>query len=744
MSKRLQLLAALIYYAGIAYLVIKPLWLDNLRHEHVRATYYTNSGYLPIPMDIGDQGHRSMLLNAPRGLDLNNLETIDLFIGTYVQTLQVSDLVIKSNRGDCRFRSQVATVRDNDYLHFQKGQCDIASIAAGENLEFSFTMADASKNMVVWATNTPNKFDSADAQVITLKTPTGAVYPVGALGFKFTPTFAHRAAMIERVWGPALPAYTLQLLVAGLLLVPALFWLGGVVPWTVSLVTFFVAMILMALFTLVAPPLQAPDEATHFWNYVHINGRDHLKDEILTDINRSHYERVFCHDLEKLDSADLSENLKGAWPEHGFLLDLEYRTLAGFKIWKAYDTLIGGGTPLRVLLEARALNALLIASLLAAGSLLLSAAFGGSFGLTPLLTATMMPTFWFFASHLSNHTFIIAGYIGLMILTLALLRSDRPAKALVIASMSVVLLSMTAGRASMLSVAVALALLAIGAIFSRDGFKFYLANLIFWPLAAGAMIFFLRGTPYFANTNDQIFRFFGNIGLKFVQIPVAIGTVLVVAKLCVAKSKMSAIWEKISSRLLIISVIVFFAFLLALPSLHPVHLPNIEFTAAPAQWRYVKLAVYTLFTNLGIGGDDFLVIRTLWGGFGCPDNFFSQTLIDLFKVSALAGLFLLVIGQLYKKKFADFVKTCMILAGALAYFVLLAAACWQTGSTLHGRYILGFVMIVLAVAVYGYSQLLVSKQKDQADSSAWMLLLSGVFVQVALLTLEQVLLRYYA
>ena len=215
-------------------------------------------------------------------------------------------------------------------------------------------------------------------------------------------------------------------------------------------------------------------------------------------------------------------------------------------------------------------------------------------------------------------------------------------------------------------------------------------------------------------------------------------------RLCVAKSAGSPIWKKMSSRLLIISALVFFALLLALPSLHIVHLPNIEFTTPPAQWRYVKLAVYTLFTNLGIGGDDFLVIRTLWGGFGCPDNFFSQTLIDLFKAAALAGVFLLLIGQLYKKKIADFAKSCMILALALAYYGLLAAACWQTGSTLHGRYILGFVMIVLAVSVCGYSQLLVSKQKDQADSSAWVLFVSGALVQIALSTLEQLILRYYA
>ena len=86
----------------------------------------------------------------------------------------------------------------------------------------------------------------------------------------------------------------------------------------------------------------------------------------------------------------------------------------------------------------------------------------------------------------------------------------------------------------------------------------------------------------------------------------------------------------------------------------------------------------------------------------------------------------------------------MILALALAYYVLLAAVCWQTGSTLHGRYILGFVMIVLAVAVCGFTQLLVEKQKDQVTGTAWMLVLSGVFVQVALSTLQQLILRYYA
>ena len=744
MSKRIKILSLLLFYAGIFYFVIKPLGVDPTRRQHVRATYDTGGSYVPLPMGIDEHHQHKMSLTARHGLDLSRLETIDLYFATYVQTLKLKQIEIKTAPGDCRFISDTRTLHDNEYLHFKKAECDVESLAAGESLYLFIETTDLDKNIALWSTKGANRYEPANTQDLVIHAKDGDYYPVGGLGFEFKPTFDNRAAMIERVWGQALPAYTLQLLVAGLLLVPALFWLGGVVPWTVSLVTFVVSTILMALFTLVAPPLQAPDEATHFWNYVHINGRDHLKDEILTDINRSHYERVFCHDLERLDSADLSENLKGAWPEHGFLLDVENRTLAGFKIWKAYDALIGGGTPLRVLLEARGLNALLIAGLLAGGSFLLSVAFGGPFGLTPLLSAMMMPTFWFFASHLSNHTFIIAGYIGLMILTLALLRADRPAKGLVIASMSLVLLSMTAGRASMLAMAVALALLGIGAIFSRDGFKFYLGNLIFWPLAAGAMIFSLRGTPYFANTNDQILRFVGNIGLKFLLIPVILGAGLVLARLCVAKSEVSPIWKKMSSRILIFSALLFFAFLLALPSVHIVHLPNIEFTAAPSQWRYVKLAVYTLFTNLGIGGDDFLVIRTLWGGFGCPDNFFSQTLIDLFKVTALVGLFLLVTGQLYKKQFADFVKVCMILMVSLAYYVLLAAACWQTGSTLHGRYILGFVMIVMAVSVYGYYQLLAAKQKDQVGGTAWMLLMCGVFTQIALATLQQLILRYYA
>ena len=744
-SNRIKILAALIFYAGIFYFVIKPLWLEPLRHQHVRATYDTSGGYVPRPLAANESGEHKLFLTARNGLDLRHLETIDLLIATYVQTLKVHQIEIRATRGDCRFISDARKIHDNEYLHFKRLKCDVESLAAGESLQLFIQTQDLGKNIALWSTRSPNRYEPANTQDLVIHATDGDYYPVGGLGFEFQPTFRDRAAMIEQVWSPAIPPHVLECLVAVLMALPLLLVRRHISPPIAACFTFVLAMMLMTLFTLIAPPLQAPDEATHFWNFVHIDGKDHLKDQILKDINRSHYERVFCHDLEKLDSADLAESLNAPWPEHGFLLDLSARSFAGHKMWQAYNLVIGDGHALRVLLLARSLNAALIATLLAVGTYLLATTFGAYYGFTALLSVMMMPTFWFFATHLSNHTFIICGYIALMMLSLMVLRSNAKLGRAVWPMMSVVLLSLLAGRASMLTMVIGTALLYLAALFGRRGLRYNFLQVIFWPICAGLIILLLRDTPYFAFTLGQVGQHADTFGLMIWAIPLLLLLSLVICRAGLIRLNAHGRTDRWLTKSVLILLASGVIAILLLPGIRQFNLPNIEFSPAPEKWQYVKLAIYTLITNLGVGGNDFLVIRTLWGGFGCPDNFLSQGFVDLLKIVMVGGIFLALACPLLKGRFADFLKVSAILSLSLIYYVLLAIACWKTGSTLHGRYILGFAMLLLAVAMHGYhefSRWISRKWSVSADGLT--LLWLGIATQVAFATLSELMTRYYA
>ena len=743
MSRYLTIIAAVVYYIGGFYFVAKPLWFDHLRQNHSTATYDTNGSYKPVPLSMSEAGRRSIQFTAPTGLNLADLDTIDLFVGTYVQTLAVKDMVIHSQPGGCEYRSIAEVVRDNDYLHFHKGNCDRQSIAPGEKLVLSLTLEDHDKNMVIWSTTNPNKFAPKDVHTLTLSSPAGVAYPVGAIGMKFSSPFANRAALIARVWGPSLPAYSLQVLVGLLAVIPLFFLLGGLVTWTATTVTFVAALALMGLFTVIPPPLQAPDEATHFWNYVHLNGRDHLKDDILTDMNRSHYERVFCHDLEKLDSADLTQELKGSWPEHGFLLDLGARSLAGHKMWSLYDDIIGDGQPLSVLLKARALNTLIIASILAVGCCLLGCDFSASLGLVPLLSAMMLPTFWFFSGHLSNHTFVIAGYIAVMLLLLAFLHSERPARRTNFFSMALAVLCMSTGRASILTFSVAMLILLLGFLFNSKASKFYLVNLSIWSLVASFFAYYNQDSAYFLRIKNEVANFVENFSTKQLVVATCALLFILAMRRVIAKIPTDYRFSKGIINTLGSIIGVAFVSVLIVPALHKVNLPNIEFTPPPTQWRYVKLAFYTLFTNLGIGGDDFLVIRTRWGGFGCPDNFFPQGKIELFKFITIAGVSMLSFKYIFEGRFTPIAKIISIFVLLLGYYALLAAVCWQTGSTLHGRYLVGFASMVNVIATYGIYRLCVNPRSGAQSRPSVFLLVSSILAFVPFMTIDELIARYF-
>ena len=697
MARRVNILIMMAYYAAVILFVIKPLWWDGLRHEHVKTTYNTDQGYVPVPWAMGENGNRSIQLTALLAIDLSKLETIDLYLATYVQTLRIRDFKITTANRDCTFTAESTTLRDGDYAHFRKSRCEGGLLSPGETLLASVFLEDSTKNIALWTTPSKNKFYSQDLSVPTFE---GDKYPVGGFGFAFAPVLSHRAEMINKVWGDGLPHYLLQICVVALLGLPWML-LKANTPAGLGVFAFTTSITMMTLFTLIIPPLQAPDEATHFWNFVNINGRDQLKSEMLNDLQRSHYERVFCHDLEKIDSGDLKESLNADWPAHGFLLDVQSRSFAGYHIWKLYDNIVDTTMPIRVLLGTRALNSLLVSLVLAAFCWLLSRGTNTYIGFSPLVGASLLPTFWHFSAHLSNHTFLIIGYLALVTLTLAVLSTDEYRRELTWPPMAVLVVAALAGRAGIISLCIGLVILAVGAFYSKRNALLYVRAIIVWTLLAALIGFALRHTPYAGSLIAQISGFLNNIGWKMLAFSVgALGVLGLAHHLLIRPQSRLA-----KSRSLRLTTLTFIwtgvVILFVMPMIHKVNLPNIEFVDRPEQFRYIRLAFFTLISNLGLKGDDFLVIRTLWGGFGCPDNFFPQNVIDVLKALLLIGLGLAFTSHMMADSIFRASKAVTLTLAALLYFGILAASSWQTGATIHGRYILGVALIMLSVASTG-------------------------------------------
>jgi hypothetical protein len=125
-------------------------------------------------------------------------------------------------------------------------------------------------------------------------------------------------------------------------------------------------------------------------------------------------------------------------------------------------------------------------------------------------------------------------------------------------------------------------------------------------------------------------------------------------------------------------------------------LMNIEFLQNPLTDRqYVRKVLKHFVASWGWWGKDFYLIESFWGGFACPEPVIRDSVVQLIK-GGLAGLLAWGTFKIAKKSDWRLGAILVLSLGLLTiYLALLAYGAAAQPSNLHGRYMVGFYLLLI-------------------------------------------------
>ena len=484
------------------------------------------------------------------------------------------------------------------------------------------------------------------------------------------------------------------------------------------------------LTSLTAPPFQAADEADHFRTFLLATELIHRDEEALKLAQRGHYDRLMCHRDQRLSVENLGCAMTNGWPAHAGPTDGPARSLVADAVWKGIATIL----PLQSLnigfihSGLRLFNGLFVTLALFLALYVfnhhrrepegeniendLRSAAGP-------ISVLAVPTLTHFANHNSNHTFLIAAYIVLAIASLNVIMGVKLGwKTTLLLSVSTAM-SVFAGRAGVLLWFVTLGLFGIRWI-TQNVFSDTLRTfrqetsrsiLIFLPTIAIGLLY--NNQPYVQARLLPLFQNHVAVGLTAlvsaaILLPSVLMTLGNLARKLSDKLKAYPTGVTLAPRIpwLGVSGAIFSLYLVSAMLKTPAPIPNIEFTPPISATTYIWLVFKSFIRNSAPGGDDFLLIGSFWGGFGCPVD--SLHWFPLWAVqSFLMGGWMLGLFRYSEKnstietlKYFGFGLLCCTYLGLLTYAV-------HSGpSTMHGRYMVGFYLLFIVGSLWGWQRVL--------------------------------------
>lgn len=657
-------------------------------------------------------------LAAPESL--RDIEAIELVFGTwtYERDMSIASLELRDESGGCVFAAVPgAALLDNQPIRLTRQGCD----APGTSFALELKTRDG-RPAALWAIEGEAPRSGSGPVFRVLLGDGRVLAPVGGylLRVASEPPVLARWELLSRMWGmePGMIASGLGLSLGLLALGLALLVLALRLERRAVLVlgVGVTALALGAINAATVPPYQAPDEAIHMLVAARHFGPSSWETEALTLARASHYNRLMCRTREKFTVADSLQLSTDGWPSRFRLYDVNYRSALLPGYWQAL-TAIFHDAPLNIaLLGYRLVDALLIAIAAATACALVALQSGGSqpgalfrssSGLVAVLPLFVVPTLWFFGMHVSNHVFLIVAYIVLAMMP-RLLAEKEPPRATYIAWGAATGMAILAGRAGLLAAVVAFCLMGYRVIETaiRHGahwetWRGEAARLAWGAGILAALLLAGLSTDYFKHQSPELSLLLAShasvaIGAAIVFIA---GAALVV--LCVRIPHVGRAASSLLLRGLFILGITTTIGLFFLPKVYtPPVIPNIEVSDRIGAATYVVLVLKAFLGSWGIGGREWLLVGSFWGGYGCPEPVVSNTVVRTLHVSMLAAFGLGMLGAYRRRDLGDLCRSIFVLALSLAYLAMLAwsSAAAQNQGNLHGRYLIGFYLLLFCYA----------------------------------------------
>ena len=683
---------------------------------------------VPLARLSPDSTTFALPFRATRGRVVTEASEIDIAFATGGPTRAIDRGTLRA--GSCLFLADAPDgIVNNALVRFRKaGPCAAAS---DEPLPLRLIIGmPAGDALFVWSVDTPTDLLLPDA--IQIETEDGRTR--GVLQGRYVewraPSNARRATLLKYAWQIASP----RTWIAWVLVAAAILFVGGAFVLihgtrdtrsshagvgVSALFTGSIALALALCYVVVVPPFQAPDEPDHFLGFAGASGRPDLETEAAALARLGHLNRIAFHADERLRPIDVDHPYPIAWGPDVFALPIGGRSRTTQAVWSSVSPWVAGWPAPPTLLLLRLVNAILLALALAAGSALIAwQARDRTAAIAVPLGLLLVPTLPFFGTYVSEGAILTATYAFFACVVAAAFLDTARSHWLGLPLGVSMALILAGGRSGGPVLAIgATALVARSLLGTRDDRDTSTAvrhAAIFWIGAAvGALPILLacgdeytRGLwpgdtgrlPEWFRTAAELVRQRGWLFAAALPlgIPIEAGAWILRRSRASGRALQT---QRIVLRWLMRATVAAMG-AVAVASLF-VQLPTAQYLdprPRPTLLSYVQHTLIVVLTSARLRHPDVLLTTLFWGTFGWIDTPVPDALIvGLVMTTAAMGAWLMlrIAARADRRRAAWLV---LLVSGAVASIAAAAVANYFINRSLHGRYLLGIYVTLIAVA----------------------------------------------
>jgi hypothetical protein len=692
--------------------------------------------------------------------------SITLLIATYGEARRIQSSQIKSTDGQCVWRlPSHQAIQDNSLNEWKVASCE-PDIGTQLTLEI---VTEDPKPFALWTLKESKDTSSTQLYVLApehLTTP-ARYSPYGHYSLITKNPSLSRAELLAFLWqfpGGSPSIWVIAIFCSFLFAVSLMRFIQSPHSRLTSITVVLTWMGGGALYCLLVPPFQAPDEPDHALAYAAAFHDENLAGQFLSLANRSHLERIKFRPDQKFNSTSMESPLKGGWADHISPPAYNARSPLALTIWESFRAiqLALNKIPIEPLLTLRFLNLFIV-------GLCLLFAYCLTYDQKIVRFQTLLffsiPTLPFFAMHVSNYFAAIGLFSILSYLVAASLSSTRLSIPFFLALGLVAGLSPFASATSRGLVAFWLFFLPLLAIDQDSDSKIkrilnVLVKTLSFSIPMLLCLYFYDKTligigfsqlkvlwqspKELSNLGYTAQILASSVALCFLLIPMGLVFKEIVYLNRRIKSRVSP-WIILIATFLIAWIGLWYHSLTTLDF----KLPNIEQGLSLSQFAYAAKATALLLTNLLPSSVDFYVSSSFWMGFGWLEFTPGDIRVGLLRLVLGVGLFISAIMLVMTQEDEAFqIRFCAIIAGVLLMTFGLAFNCAQTLVNLHGRYLIPSYLLLLPLGSFGWMKLFDSVHKLNffRDQEAHSLLKTALVCFVLIVhgySLSHVLQRYF-
>jgi hypothetical protein len=743
----------------ICFLLSFPLaWDGKQRGPLPLSNDIFHSGF--IPMEKLEDSSFELPIRIDHPARLSQIVEISIRIGTYFKTFRVTSAELRQSDSSCRFTLNAPfDLSDGGIIRLSVSQCswgdqsDFILKIRGEHIDGLAVLgyqgiSDTQNNPYIYAVDRDGKALPVAGKFLPSKTELSEYWP--------------RIRLLAYMWNWHEDWIFFSLLfVAALGMVSfCLAYLIGLnwqrieaKPQKLALVGFLLIVGLQLSYAFLSPPFQAPDEADHFISFSRLGGLTRAENEGLLLANQGHFDRLMCHVEEKFTKADPNFPMQQKnWNSfHVGYVDVSSRSAYANVVWPLISRLIfnENSSPEQVHLGLRVFNGFYFSVIFLVTLLIYRTA--NSFDIADYLWGLLLvPTLFHFSNHNSNHAFIISHYIPFVLAFRQVVTGQSISRiALVWIGLNLGLCFLS-GRLGLIFLVVAYGSFMIRSIWLGSSGKKVdwkgsigqLSDFVCVALPVALLVLLFRNSPYLSTQLDSLKRLTGLAGFLPILFFVAgvgalflafwIGGVVnsFIKFTSVAKYVRAIQWAAV----IVLIVLLIFPIFKAMPPLINIEHLNPYLSG----WNYTRKVLKHFVLTWGWGGADFFLIQSFWGGFGCPEPVVGNFIVQAIKGS-LATITVLGFYHSARKGQWRLSLTLILCFGLLlANLSLLAFASAAQPSNLHGRYMVGFYLILIQTAILSFRG--ETGQKSHSSFARWAMI-SIASVHIA--SMWHVLARYF-